>query len=106
MSNGRPSFAVLRAMEEGTDPGFSTEDELASGADTDLDSSKCVGAPRPKETEHGTVVLLTLVARPSADDAPRIWQTMHNQAMCFAEANALTPIPSLPPAHAAEATAA
>lgn len=84
--------------DEGTDTGFSTEDELASGADTDKDSVRSGSVVR-SSTEMatgGTVMLLTLHV-PWADGrgppptdpvAQQAWQTLQSQATCFAEANA------------------
>ncbi|WFD03287.1 hypothetical protein MOBT1_001976 [Malassezia obtusa] len=91
-AQSRPAPAFLRSMggttDEGTtDTGFSTEDELPSGADTDRDSVRSGGR---RGGEHGTVMLLTLRApKACADDADaeRVWQALQRQAACFSEAN-------------------
>ncbi|WFD00107.1 hypothetical protein MYAM1_002853 [Malassezia yamatoensis] len=94
----RPSPAFLRLTggitdDATTDAGFSTEEELPSGADTDKDSVRSGSVLR--NGDPGTVMLLSLHTPLLSDphspydlDTNQVWHTLQCQAVSFAEANA------------------
>ncbi|WFD44394.1 hypothetical protein MPSI1_003062 [Malassezia psittaci] len=94
----RPSPVFLRLTggitdDATTDAGFSTEEELPSGAETDKDSVRSGSVLR--NGDPGTVMLLSLHTPLLSDsnspydvDTKQVWHTLQCQALSFAEANA------------------